>query len=132
MAKPVGLRVELIRRSPSPSEFRRRNVRPRRLLGIHSTSFCMLHSVLHYRQQGWLFVKNVQISFDEDLLDAVDEIAESLQLSRSAIVREALKTWIRQKEVKNFEEAWIARLKEKPQDLGDAEAWLKAESWGEE
>lgn len=77
-------------------------------------------------------MKNVQISFDEDLLDAVDEFAAAAQLSRSAIVREALKTWVRQREVKNFEDEWIAKLKEKPQDLGEAEAWAEAESWSDE
>jgi metal-responsive CopG/Arc/MetJ family transcriptional regulator len=77
-------------------------------------------------------LKNVQISFDEDLLETVDELAESSKLSRSAIVREALKTWVRQREVKTFEEEWIAKLKEKPQDLGAAEAWAKAESWSDE
>ena len=74
-------------------------------------------------------MKNVQISFDEDLLEAVDELAASLQLSRSAVVREALKTWVRQTEVKNFEEEWIAKLKEAHQDLSEAEAWAEPESW---
>jgi len=77
-------------------------------------------------------LKNVQISFDEDLLETVDELAASSQLSRSAVVREALKTWVRQREVKNFEDEWIAKLKEKPQDLGEAEAWAEAESWSDE
>ena len=77
-------------------------------------------------------MKNVQISFDEDLLETVDELAKSEQLSRSAVVREALKNWIHDRRVKNFEEDWIAKLKEKPQDLKDAEAWAEAESWSDE
>jgi len=47
-------------------------------------------------------MKNIQISFDETLLEEVDRIAETDRLSRSAIVREALKTWIKQKEIKAF------------------------------
>jgi metal-responsive CopG/Arc/MetJ family transcriptional regulator len=81
---------------------------------------------------GVMCVKNVQISFDEDLLDTVDELAAAAHLTRSAIVREALKNWVRQREVKNFEDEWIARLKQKPQDLGDVEAWAEAESWSDE
>jgi metal-responsive CopG/Arc/MetJ family transcriptional regulator len=77
-------------------------------------------------------VKNVQISFDEDLLDTVDELAASSHLTRSAIVREALRNWVRQREVKNFEEEWVAKLKETPQDLREAEAWAEAESWSDE
>lgn len=77
-------------------------------------------------------MKNVQISFDEDLLETIDALAACDQLSRSAVVREALKTWVRQRKVKDFEEEWIARLREKPQDPSEAEAWAEAESWSEE
>ena len=77
-------------------------------------------------------MKNVQVSFDEDLLETVDELAASSQLSRSAVVREALRTWVRQREVKNFKEEWIAKLEERPQDDREAEAWLQAETWSDE
>ena len=76
-------------------------------------------------------MKNVQISFGEDLLRTIDQYAKTAQLTRSALVREAVKTWIRQTEIKKFEEAWIQKLKEKPEDLKDSEAWLKAEKWGD-
>ena len=76
-------------------------------------------------------MKNVQISFDEELLETVDDFAASSQLSRSAVVREALKTWIRDQQVKEFEEAWIRKLKENPQDE-DEDAWVEANSWSDE
>jgi len=77
-------------------------------------------------------MKNVQISFDEELLETVDRVATSSRISRSAIVREALKNWLRQRQVKEFEDAWIAKLRETPQDSAEAEAWLSAESWSDE
>jgi metal-responsive CopG/Arc/MetJ family transcriptional regulator len=77
-------------------------------------------------------MKNVQISFDEDLLKTIDQFAASSQLTRSAAVREAVKAWIRQEEIKKFEDAWIQKLKENPEDLEDSEAWIKAEKWGDE
>ncbi len=77
-------------------------------------------------------MKNVQISIDEDLLETVDMVATSSRLSRSAIIREALKNWLRQRRIKEFEEAWISKLLEVPQDTGEAEAWLSAESWSDE
>ena len=77
-------------------------------------------------------MKNVQISFDEDLLKTIDQFAASSQLTRSAAVREAVKTWIRQEEIKKFEDEWIRKLNENPEDLEDSEAWLKAEKWGDE
>jgi metal-responsive CopG/Arc/MetJ family transcriptional regulator len=76
-------------------------------------------------------MKNIQISFDETLLEEVDRIAETSRLSRSAIVREALKTWIKQKEIKAFEEQWISKLKESPDDSKDSDAWIQMEPWGE-
>jgi len=86
-------------------------------------------------------VKNVQISFDEDLLTLVDKLANSEQLSRSAAVREAVRNWIRQKEIDKFERAWKARLvqvrrdeqrydeEERQSEREEAEAWLRAEGW---
>ena len=54
-------------------------------------------------------MKNVQISFDEKLLKTIDRFATSSRLTRSAVVREAVKTWVRQKEVKEFEDEWIKK-----------------------
>ncbi len=77
-------------------------------------------------------MKNVQISFDEELLKTIDRFATSSRLTRSAVVREAVKTWIRQKEIKEFEDDWINKLKEIPGDLDDSESWMKAEEWSDE
>ncbi len=76
-------------------------------------------------------MKNVQISFDENLLKSVDGLAASTRLSRSAIVREALRRWIKEKKIKEFEEEWIKKLKENPDDTQEAEAWMNIEKWGD-
>ena len=77
-------------------------------------------------------MKNVQISFDEDLLETIDQFAASSQLSRSAVVREAVKTWIRQKRVTEFEDEWISKLIKSSPSSEENEAWLAAESWSDE
>lgn len=77
-------------------------------------------------------MKNVQISFDENLLKTIDRMAASCQLSRSAMVREALENWIRQKEIQEFEKTWISKLKESPDETTNSEAWLQAENWEDE
>jgi len=76
-------------------------------------------------------MKNVQIGFDENLLNTVDNIAAASQLSRSAVVREALKNWIRQREILAFENEWIRKLKENSDEVSDSEAWMDAEYWGD-
>ena len=55
-----------------------------------------------------------------------------MPLTRSAAVREAVKAWIRQEEIKKFEDEWIRKLNENPEDAEDSEAWIKAEKWGDE
>jgi metal-responsive CopG/Arc/MetJ family transcriptional regulator len=77
-------------------------------------------------------MKNVQISFDENLLKAIDRITASEKLTRSAVVREALENWIRQREIQEFEKAWIRKLKEIPDNTTDSETWLQAEQWGDQ
>jgi len=77
-------------------------------------------------------MKNVQISFDKELLNTIDRFATASRRSRSAVVREAVKTWILQKEIKEFEDDWIEKLKEITVGPDDSEAWLKAEKWCDE
>ena len=72
-------------------------------------------------------MKNVQISFDEDLLEAVDNFALSSKTTRSAIIRDALKQWLKQKEIQAFEDQWIRSIKESPDDSKAAEAWSQAQ-----
>jgi metal-responsive CopG/Arc/MetJ family transcriptional regulator len=77
-------------------------------------------------------MKNVQISFDEELLKTIDQFATVSKKTRSAVVREAVKTWVRQKEIDAFEDEWIQKLKKTPQEIEDSDAWLKVEQWGDE
>lgn len=77
-------------------------------------------------------MKNVLISLDEKLLRAIDRLAAASKLSRSAVVREALKYWVRQRDIQEFEEVWIRKLKEIPDDITDSDTWLQAEQWGDQ
>ncbi len=74
-------------------------------------------------------MKNVQISFDENLLKAVDRFATTTKLSRSAVVRKALKRWLKEQEVKEFENQWIRKLKQHPDEAEDLDTWVQAEHW---
>ncbi len=76
-------------------------------------------------------MKNVQISFDESLLDEIDRFASSTNLTRSAVVREALRHWLKEKEIRKFEEQWIMSIKENPDDSERAEAWINAQTWSD-
>jgi len=77
-------------------------------------------------------MKNVQISFDDNLLDRIDRYAASVRVSRSAIVKEAMERWLIKLEIQEFEREWIKKLKEVPQDTDDLDAWSEVEYWEEE
>jgi metal-responsive CopG/Arc/MetJ family transcriptional regulator len=74
-------------------------------------------------------MKNVQVTIDTSTLAAVDRAARPLGLKRSAVVREALRDWLRRQAVEQFERQWIARLQTHPDDERRAADWLAAQAW---
>ena len=74
-------------------------------------------------------MKNIQVSFDENMIDEVDRVAASSQTSRSAVIRDAIKHWLKEREIRKFEKEWIQCLKKRPDDPKDAEKWIKAQEW---
>lgn len=76
-------------------------------------------------------MKNVQISMDEELLAALDKEAKPLKKKRSAIIREAVREWLRQRKVARFENEWIDALRQTPDDDSRAEDWRDVQTWDE-
>lgn len=74
-------------------------------------------------------MKNVQITIDQATLAAVDRAGAPLGLKRSAIVRQALREWLRRRSVERFEEEWIAALQHNPDDGRRADDWLSSQAW---
>ena len=74
-------------------------------------------------------MKTVQISIDQETLAQVDRVGKPLGLKRSAIVRQALRDWLRRRSINRFEEEWIAALRQRPGDASDADDWLGIQSW---
>jgi metal-responsive CopG/Arc/MetJ family transcriptional regulator len=75
------------------------------------------------------YMKNVQITIDEETLTRVDRIAKPLGLKRSEIVRQALRDWLHRHAVENFEQEWIAALRKQPDNAARAEDWMGAQIW---
>ena len=76
-------------------------------------------------------MKNIQVGFDENLLHEIDKVAASSKTSRSAIIRDAIKHWLREKDIKDFERNWIQSLQENPDDSKELEAWTKIQTWSD-
>ena len=69
-------------------------------------------------------MKTVHIALDADLLKAIDRLAARLKVNRSALVREALRTYLRQMRERDREGADRAGYARFPEDKSDA-SWDK-------
>lgn len=87
---------------------------------------------IHYDDRHVPFMKNVQVTIDESTLSRVDRVGKPLGLNRSAIVRAALRDWLRRQTVDAFERDWIAALEKRSDDASRAGLWRDAQAWGEE
>jgi len=74
-------------------------------------------------------MKRIQLSIDESILESIDRMAAESRTSRSAIVREALKHWVRKSDIRKFEREWINKLKESSEDLKHSDKWMKVQHW---
>ena len=77
----------------------------------------------------YLYMKNVQITIDQETLAMVDRVGKPLGLKRSAIVRQALREWLRRNAVERFEHEWIAALGKSPDQTQRADDWLGIQAW---
>jgi metal-responsive CopG/Arc/MetJ family transcriptional regulator len=74
---------------------------------------------------------NVQVTIDDDTLTRVDRASKPLGLTRSEIVRRALREWLHRQAVESFERKWITALEGTPDDASRADAWRDLQSWGD-
>lgn len=70
---------------------------------------------------------NIQVRIPAETEARIEQLAPK---SRSEFVRQAIEEKIRRETDRRIEEKWIETLKKRPEDLREAEDWLKAESWG--
>lgn len=77
-------------------------------------------------------VETVQVVLDEDLLKAADRLAARLRLNRSALVREALRTYlqlVRTREREAADKAGYGRIAERASEFA---VWDPVASWPED
>lgn len=76
-------------------------------------------------------MKTVQMTLDEDLVDAVDRAARKLGKSRSAFAREALRAALDRVRVRALEEKHRSGYERKPVRRGEFSLWEAEQSWPE-
>ena len=76
-------------------------------------------------------MKTVQMTLDEDLVEAVDKLARELKTTRSAFTRGALREAIRRLNAKRLEEKHRQGYERHPVKKGEFSDWEKEQKWGD-
>ena len=74
-------------------------------------------------------MKTVQIVLDKDLLQATDQAARRMKWNRSALVREALRDYLRRIEVRAREERDREGYARQPQVHVESRRWEAEAAW---
>ncbi|MEZ4525687.1 MAG: hypothetical protein R2941_07190 [Desulfobacterales bacterium] len=77
-------------------------------------------------------MQNIQIFFDDRLLQEIDRVVSATHMSRSEIIMNAVSRWLKEKESERLEREWIEKLRQVPDNQEDAEKWINVQSWSEE
>lgn len=76
-------------------------------------------------------MKTVQMTLDEDLVEAVDEMAALLDTTRSAFTRQALREALRAHRMRLLEEKHRQGYVKHPVVEGEFSAWEDEQEWGD-
>ena len=76
-------------------------------------------------------MKTVQMSLDEDLIATVDKVAKKLRTSRSAFMREALRSALARIRVQELERKQREGYTRKPVKKGEFDIWEREQAWDE-
>ena len=76
-------------------------------------------------------MKTVQMTLDDDLVKAVDNIAKQLKTSRSEFTRKALRNALKQFRDEQLEKAHRVGYEKKPVTLEEFSAWEDEQEWGD-
>jgi len=74
-------------------------------------------------------MKTVQMTLDEDLVEAVDRVARKLGTSRSAFTRDALRQALARVRARNLEQRHRAGYARLPVRRGEFGVWEREQVW---
>jgi predicted transcriptional regulator len=76
-------------------------------------------------------MKTVQMTLDDDLVKAVDEVIKQQKTSRSEFTRKALRHALEQFRDEQLEKAHKAGYEKKPVVTGEFSVWEDEQEWGD-
>jgi predicted transcriptional regulator len=78
-----------------------------------------------------LNMKTVQMTLDEDLVNAVDQVAQTLGTTRSAFTRDALREALARVRERDLERRHREGYERKPVEPGEFGDWDNEQVWGD-
>ena len=76
-------------------------------------------------------MKTIQITIDETLLKELDQIMKQTKESRSAIIRNAILSYLRQRRIAEMEEKHKRGYEKKPVSNDEFSIWEDEQVWGD-
>lgn len=76
-----------------------------------------------------LHVQTIRVVMEAELLRRIDRVARGLQLSRSALIREALRQHLGQLQLRGHDEVDRRGYQHNPEDADALKAWDGVASW---
>jgi len=76
-------------------------------------------------------MKTVQMTLDDELVDAVDAVVKKLHTTRSAFTRKALRDAMEGIRIKQLEEMHKAGYQQKPVPTSEFDLWESEQQWPE-
>lgn len=77
-------------------------------------------------------MKTIRVVLDSELLRATDSAAKRARVNRSALVRKALREYLRRLNFKELEACERRAFQEQPQEIEEVECWARVAAWPEE
>jgi Arc/MetJ-type ribon-helix-helix transcriptional regulator len=78
-----------------------------------------------------IFMKTIQMTIDEPLLDEVDHVIQDLKTTRSAFIRSALQLALRKHAISKLEQQHTEGYARHPVAPGEFDIWEPERAWGE-
>lgn len=76
-------------------------------------------------------MKTIQMTIDEPLLSEVDRIIKTLDITRSAFIREALQLALQKYQIAEMEKRHAEGYARHPVEPGEFDVWEAEQVWGE-
>ena len=71
----------------------------------------------------------IQVVLDEALLELTDELAGKQNVNRSALIREALRSYLKQARFRELERQESLAYERQPDELDDVHRWERVADW---